>query len=176
MSFGGLEHGLSGRPRTAPMSEINMTPLIDVMLVLLVIFILTAPLLTHAIRLDLPKAASASTPDTPSTITVAIDAAGKLYWNDQPNAIAPAELQARLTNAGRADSPPELHLRADQAVRYRAVAEVMAAAQQAGLARIGFVTAPDPTLHPAPHPVPPAAQAAAQAAGAAASLITPARP
>jgi biopolymer transport protein ExbD len=142
MSFGGLEHGLSGRSRTAPMSEINMTPLIDVMLVLLVIFILTAPLLTHAIRLDLPKAASAAAPDTPSTVTVTLDAAGKLYWNDQPGALSPADLQLRLNHAARSDTPPELHLRADQAVPYRAVAEVMAQAQQAGLTRIGFVTAP----------------------------------
>jgi len=148
MSFGGLEHGTTGRPRATPMSEINMTPLIDVMLVLLVIFILTAPLLTHAIRLDLPRAAGTPTPDTPSTITVAIDAAGKFYWNDQPLPISKADLDARLTDAGRASVPPELHVRADQAVRYRSVAEVMAAAQQAGLARIGFVTAPKPVRVP----------------------------
>jgi biopolymer transport protein ExbD len=112
------------------------------MLVLLVIFILTAPLLTHAIRLDLPHASSASAPDTPRTITVALDAAGKLYWNDETTPISAAELQTRLNAAGHDQTPPELHLRADQAVPYRSVAAVMAAAQQAGLARIGFVTAP----------------------------------
>ncbi len=145
MSFGGLDHGsMRDAPSSAPMADINMTPLIDVMLVLLVIFILTAPLLTHAIRLDLPRAASAAAADTPQTITVALDAAGKLYWNDAPTPITQAELQTRLNAAARsgAAEAPELHLRADQAVPYRAVAAVMAAAQQAGLDRIGFVTAP----------------------------------
>ena len=152
MSVGGGGEGQS-------YSEINMTPLIDVMLVLLVIFILTAPLLTHAIRLDLPQVSAARAPDMPSTITVAIDATGKLYWNDQPAPISEAGLHARLMDAGRAGVPPELHVRADQAVRYRSVADVMAAAQQAGLSRIGFVTAPDlpsplpkPPLNPPHHP------------------------
>jgi biopolymer transport protein ExbD len=148
MSFGGLDHGgMRDAPSSAPMADINMTPLIDVMLVLLVIFILTAPLLTHAIRLDLPRATSAAAADTPQTITVALDASGKLYWNDAPIPITQAELQARLSAAARSGAAgaralPELHLRADQAVPYRAVAAVMAAAQQAGLDRIGFVTAP----------------------------------
>jgi len=148
MSFGGLDHGSTrNAPSSAPMADINMTPLIDVMLVLLVIFILTAPLLTHAIRLDLPHASGAAAADTPQTITVALDASGKLYWNDAPTAISQSELQARLNAAARSAGAeaPELHLRADQAVPYRAVAAVMAAAQQAGLSRIGFVTAPAPS-------------------------------
>jgi len=148
MNFGGLDHGTAGRPRAAPMSEINMTPLIDVMLVLLVIFILTAPLLTHAIRLDLPRESGVSTPDTPSTVTVAIDADGQFYWNDRPAPISESDLNARLRAAGRVSVPPELHVRADQAARYRAVAEVMAAANQAGLSRIGLVTAPKPVRAP----------------------------
>jgi len=110
------------------------------MLVLLVIFIITAPLLTHAIQLDLPRAAAASAPETPRTITVTIDAAGKLYWNDR--AVSMADLQARLSAEGRGPEPAELHLRADQASRYQVIAAVMSAAQQAGLSRIGFVTEP----------------------------------
>ena len=86
MAFGGLEK----KPNGAPMAEINMTPLIDVMLVLLVIFIITAPLFTHAIRLDLPKVASRRRGETPETITLSIDAAGKLYWNDKPDDARPA--------------------------------------------------------------------------------------
>jgi len=138
MAFGGFERQGRVRAPAAPMAEINMTPLIDVMLVLLVIFIITAPLLTHAIKLDLPHAAAASAPETPLTVTVAIDAAGRLYWNDKP--VSMAELQNRMQSQGHSAEPVELHLRADQATHYQAIAAVMAAAQQAGLSRIGFVT------------------------------------
>ena len=136
MSFGGFDKERSA----APMADINMTPLIDVMLVLLVIFIITAPLLTHAIRLDLPKVASAPAPLTPRTITLSIDDAGRLYWDGQ--ALAFDAVRARLDAAGRAAQVPELHLRASRATRYDVIAQVMSAAQQAGLDRIGFVTEP----------------------------------
>ncbi|PLZ03340.1 biopolymer transporter ExbD [Burkholderia sp. WAC0059] len=136
MAFGGLERKQS----SAPMADINMTPLIDVMLVLLVIFIITAPLFSHAIRLDLPKVASAPAPQTPQTVTLSIDAAGKLYWNGQ--AISLDTLRARFAQAGKEAAPPELQLRAARSTRYEVIAEVMGAAQDAGLARIGFVTAP----------------------------------
>jgi biopolymer transport protein ExbD len=122
------------------MAEINMTPLIDVMLVLLVIFIITAPLLTHAIRLDLPKVASAPARQTPQTVTLSIDDAGRLYWDGQ--ALSLDAVRARLAQAGKAAQPPELHLRASRATRYDVIAQVMGAAQQAGLDRIGFVTEP----------------------------------
>ncbi|MBD2954125.1 ExbD/TolR family protein [Burkholderia pseudomallei] len=145
MAFGGLDH----QHTSQPMADINMTPLIDVMLVLLVIFIITAPLLTHAIRLDLPKVAAAPARETPETITVSIDAAGKLYWNDAP--VAPDALAARLRDVAAAGQDPELHLRAARDTRYDTIAQVMGAAQQAGVARIGFVTdAPAPPARPSP--------------------------
>ncbi|CCD37029.1 Biopolymer transport protein ExbD/TolR [Candidatus Paraburkholderia kirkii UZHbot1] len=143
MAFGGLDKHSNG----SPMAEINMTPLIDVMLVLLVIFIITAPLLTHAIRLDLPKVASQPARETPRTITLSIDDAGKLYWNDAP--ISEADMRARFAEAGKAVEQPELHLRASSATRYDVLAKVMGAAQQAGLERIGFVTQPVAAAQPA---------------------------
>lgn len=139
MAFGGFDKERSA----APMADINMTPLIDVMLVLLVIFIITAPLFTHAIRLDLPKAASAPVPQTPKTITLSIDDAGRLYWDAQPLTLD--ALRARLAEAGKTVPPPELHLRASRATRYDVIAQVMSAAQLAGLDRIGFVTEPPRT-------------------------------
>ncbi len=155
MAFGGLDH----QHTSQPMADINMTPLIDVMLVLLVIFILTAPLLTHAIRLDLPKVAAAPARETPETITVSIDAAGKLYWNDAP--VALDALAARLRDAAANGKDPELHLRAARDTRYDTIAQVMGAAQQAGVARIGFVTdasgKPDASAKPPARPSPPRA-------------------
>jgi biopolymer transport protein ExbD len=136
MAFGGLDKKNGG----APMAEINMTPLIDVMLVLLVIFIITAPLFTHAIRLDLPKVASQPARETPQTITLSIDDAGKLYWNDQP--VSFGQMRARFADSAKAAQKPELHLRASSATHYDVIAQVMGAAQQAGLERIGFVTQP----------------------------------
>ena len=136
MAFGGFDKERSA----TPMADINMTPLIDVMLVLLVIFIITAPLLTHAIRLDLPKAAAAPAPQTPRTITLSIDDAGRLYWDGQ--SLGLDALRARLAEAGKTVPPPELHLRASRATRYDVIAQVMSAAQQAGVDRIGFVTEP----------------------------------
>jgi biopolymer transport protein ExbD len=140
MAFGGLEK----KRDSAPMSDINMTPLIDVMLVLLVIFIITAPLFTHAIRLDLPQVAAEPVQQTPQTVTLSIDATGKLYWNAQ--LISLGELRARFAAAGKAPEAqqPELQLRAARETRYEVIAQVMGAAQQAGLARIGFVTEPPP--------------------------------
>ncbi|MFT4069471.1 ExbD/TolR family protein [Paraburkholderia sp.] len=134
MAFGGLEK----KQTAAPMAEINMTPLIDVMLVLLVIFIITAPLFSHAIRLDLPKVAAAPARQTPQTIALSIDAAGRLYWNSQP--ITLAQMRARFTEAGKQADQPDIQLRAERSTRYEVIAQVMGAAQQAGLERIGFVT------------------------------------
>ncbi|MGV2291205.1 biopolymer transporter ExbD [Trinickia sp. YCB016] len=136
MAFGGLDK----KQTAAPMADINMTPLIDVMLVLLVIFIITAPLFTHAIRLELPKVASAPARQTPTTISLSIDAAGKIYWDGQP--ISLDAMRAKFVAAGKLAEAPEIHLRAARATRYEVIAQVMGAAQQAGLERIGFVTEP----------------------------------
>jgi len=138
MAFGGLEK----KQTAAPMAEINMTPLIDVMLVLLVIFIITAPLFSHAIRLDLPRVAAAPARQTPQTIALSIDATGRLYWNSQP--ITLAQMRERFTEAGKQADQPEIQLRAERSTRYEVIAQVMGAAQQAGLERIGFVTDPPP--------------------------------
>ncbi len=150
MAFGGLER----KPNSAPMAEINMTPLIDVMLVLLVIFIITAPLFTHAIRLDLPKVAADAARQTPQTVTLSIDGASKIYWNGQP--VSLDEMRQRFVAAGQQAQPPELQLRAERSTRYEVIAQVMGAAQQAGLAQIGFVT--EPPAGGAATPAAPAAQ------------------
>ncbi|MCC6249644.1 MAG: biopolymer transporter ExbD [Rubrivivax sp.] len=129
------------RRASAPMSEINMVPLIDVMLVLLVIFIVTAPLLTHAVKLDLPRVSSQPNPLKPEKIDFAIDGAGQRFWNGEP--LSRAAAAERFAVAGKASVQPEIHLRADQAVAYRAVAETLADATRAGLTRIGFVSEPE---------------------------------
>ena len=140
MAFGGFRQGSD----TAPMAEINMIPLIDVMLVLLVIFIITAPLLTHAVKLDLPKASSHPNLTKPDHIALSIAADGTLFWNGER--VERRTLRERLAAASRQQPQPEVHLRADGAVAYRRVAEVMADAAKSGLTRIGFVT--DPTQQP----------------------------
>jgi biopolymer transport protein ExbD len=136
VAFGNFER----KGSAAPMAEINMIPLIDVMLVLLVIFIITAPLLTHAVKIDLPKATSAPNLTKPDHIAVSIDAVGTVFWNGE--IVQPEELAARLRGAGARQPQPELHLRADRATQYQAIAEVMAAAARAGVQRIGFVSDP----------------------------------
>ena len=132
-SFGRLER--SGNSR--PMSDINMTPLIDVMLVLMVIFMLTAPLMTAALRLDLPKSDAATTADTPSFIAVALTPDGQLHLGD--DALAPDEFRKRVAELGRANPQLEVQLRADRSVPYGRVAELIGWVQAAGLNRIAFV-------------------------------------
>ena len=137
MAFGGFERG---HAPAQPMAEINVTPLVDVMLVLLVIFIITAPLLARALKLDLPQADAPPALVQPQTIQLTIDASGSLRWNSE--ALTSEELASRLAAAARETPQPELHLGADRAVRYEHVAAVLAAAQKAGLKQIGFVTEP----------------------------------
>lgn len=123
-------------------SEINVTPLVDVMLVLLVIFIITAPLLAHSLKLELPAVAAPVAETPPQTLPLAIDADGRYFWDGQP--IAEAELLARLADASKLPIKPEIQLRADKATRYERIALVMSAAQEAGLTRLSFVTEPLP--------------------------------
>ena len=139
MSFGRLER----TPGPQPMSEINMTPLIDVMLVLLVIFIITAPLLTSAIKLDLPKSDAAAVAATPASVTLVVDLKGQVYLNDQPMPFD--TLSTRLMQAAQVNPDTEVQLRADAAVPYGRIVEVMGIAQKAGLNRIGFVAEPTPS-------------------------------
>jgi biopolymer transport protein ExbD len=139
-SFGDSAGGGSSGPQ--PMAEINTTPLVDVMLVLLVIFIITAPLLTHGIRIDLPKASSSANPEKPETVTLSLDAEGHVFWNDKP--IADADLDAAMASAAKLDPAPEMHIRADRNTKYQRLAEIMSAARRAGLTKLGFVT--DPSL------------------------------
>ena len=136
MSFGRLERTQGPQP----MSEINVTPLVDVMLVLVVIFIITAPLLASSIRLDLPRTDAAKPNDAPKFVTVVLDKGGQTFLNDKP--MTPAQLADRLAQAARENPETEIQLRADQTVPYGRVVEVMGAAQKAGLNRIGFVAEP----------------------------------
>ncbi len=136
MAFGRLER--TQRPQ--PMSDINMTPLVDVMLVLVVIFIITAPLLASSIKLDLPGTDAAKPNDAPRFVTVALDAQGKLFLNDKP--VTAAELAQQLADSSKKNPDTEVQLRADQTVPYGRIVEVMGAAQKAGLNRIGFVAEP----------------------------------
>ena len=136
MAFGRLERTV----RPTPMSEINMTPLIDVMLVLLVIFMITAPLMSSSLKLDLPRSDAAKPGDNPIFVALAIDAQGRLYVGEE--AISPEQLAARLLEAARRNPQTEVQLRADRGVAYGRVAELIGAIQKAGLSRIGFVTEP----------------------------------
>ncbi|QEL57076.1 ExbD/TolR family protein [Chromobacterium paludis] len=134
MAFGSFNPGPA-----APMAEPNTTPLVDVMLVLLVVFIITTPLLTNAVQVDLPRAQAAADQAKPEQIRLAVQADGKLFWNDQP--VAETALPARFAAAAAANPGVELHLSADKAVRYETVAKALATAQRNGVAKIGFVTA-----------------------------------
>ena len=123
-----------------PSAEINMTPLVDVMLVLLIIFIITAPLMTHSVKVELPRAASAPTPDKPMTLQVSITATNAVYVGS--DRVSTEALENRFRAAVAQDSNVEMHLKADRDTRYQTVAETMSAARRAGLTRIGFVTQP----------------------------------
>ncbi len=122
------------------MNEINMTPLVDVMLVLLIIFIITVPVMQHSVNIDLPRATSQPPDIKPETLRLSVDAAGSYFINDVK--IADDELTPRLRAAAVRNPQPELHIQGDKSVRYERVAQAMAAAQQAGLRKIGFITEP----------------------------------
>ncbi len=137
MAFGGFERS---QAPSQPMAEINVTPLVDVMLVLLVIFIIAAPLLAYAIRLDLPDVKAPPVATRTEAIKIAIDGEGRIFWGT--DTVDARDLAARFKAAASKTPQPEVHLRADKAARFERVAEVMAAAQDAGLSKIGFVTEP----------------------------------
>ncbi|RTZ47630.1 biopolymer transporter ExbD [Candidimonas sp. SYP-B2681] len=136
MAFGSFDN--KGTSHTV--SEINMVPLIDVMLVLLVIFIITAPLLSHSIKINVPQASSQPVEQEPKTIDLAVDAQGQLFWNEQ--AISADQLTQRFAAEAILDPQPELRIRADVNTRYEVLAQVMSSAKNAGLKRLGFITRP----------------------------------
>lgn len=138
MSFGRLERSKGSEP----MSEINVTPMVDVMLVLLVIFILTAPLLASSIKLDLPKTDAAKPGAAPAFVTLVIDKTGQVFLNDQT--VTLDTLRASLTQTAAKNPDTEVQLRADETVSYGRVVAVMGAAQKAGLSRIGFAAESPP--------------------------------
>ena len=123
-----------------PTAEINMTPLVDVMLVLLIIFIITAPLMTHSVPVDLPRAASTPTPEKPMTLQVSINAENQIFVGSE--AVDRSILETKFREAVAKDANVEMHLKADRSTRYESVAEAMSAARRAGLTKIGFVTQP----------------------------------
>ncbi len=121
--------------------EINTTPLVDVMLVLLIIFIITIPVINQSVKIDLPRASSQPQDLKPDNINLDIDAQGQIYWNRE--AIDASQLQIRIVTAAQNKPQPELHLRAERTTQYEKVAQVMAAAQSGGLSKIGFITEPE---------------------------------
>ncbi|MFM9916095.1 MAG: ExbD/TolR family protein [Rhizobacter sp.] len=141
MAFGRLER--TSGPQ--PMSDINMTPLIDVMLVLLVIFMITAPLMSSSLKLDLPKTDAAQPSDTPAFISVSIDSEGRIFLADKE--ITAATLAQRMSETAHLNPQTEVQLRADQAVPYGRVAELIGIVQQGGLTRIGFVAVAPAAAH-----------------------------
>jgi biopolymer transport protein ExbD len=135
-----MNTGFSDDDDDGVMSEINMTPLVDVMLVLLIIFLVTIPAMQHAVKIDLPHASSQPVDEKPQTVDVAIQGNGTILWNDQT--VTREQLQAHIAEAAKHQPQPELHLRADRKVAYERVAEVMSDAQAGGLTKLGFVTVP----------------------------------
>ena len=124
------------------MNEINMTPLVDVMLVLLIIFIITVPVIQHSVNIDLPRASNEPQLTKPETLRLSVDAQGGYFLGEEK--IADDALAPRLQAAASQNPQPDLHIRGDKSVRYERVAQAMAAAQQAGLRKIGFITEPTP--------------------------------
>ena len=137
MAFGGINKSVSNQP----MAEINMVPMIDVMLVLLIIFIVTAPLLTHAVKLELPQASSTPNITKPDNIQLAIDAEGAVHWNGELTDIE--TMRTQMSAAALLQPQPELHLRADRSTPYEKLAQVMSEAARSGLTKIGFITEPE---------------------------------
>jgi biopolymer transport protein ExbD len=124
------------------MSDINVTPLVDVMLVLLIIFIITIRVIIQQVAVDLPKATNLPTQTRPENITIAIDKDGDFFWNTQ-KVSSQDDLKARLRAIAREDPQPEVHIRGDSNVRYQYVGQVLVATQQIGIRKVAFITTPD---------------------------------
>ncbi len=135
MAFGG---GLDDNEEV--MSEINMTPLVDVMLVLLIIFIITVPVLTHSVKVDLPRADNSINDIKPETVNLAVTGEGLYHWNE--TLVSLEELEQRLSVAAQQEPQPEIHIRGDRQVDYEHVIKAMAAVQKSGILKLGFVTEP----------------------------------
>ncbi|MDO9102208.1 MAG: biopolymer transporter ExbD [Candidatus Nitrotoga sp.] len=120
--------------------EINTTPLVDVMLVLLIIFIITIPVINHSVKIDLPRATNQRDEIKPESINLSIDAQGLMYWNNET--IDAAQMNVRIAEASKKTPQPELHIRAERTTQYEKIVEIMAAAQSGGLNKIGFITDP----------------------------------
>lgn len=132
----------SGGDDEAPMSAINTTPLVDVMLVLLIIFLITIPVITKTVKVTLPKAANIPTQTTPENITIAVDSVGNVYWNNEQ--IPDRETLIQRISAEAVKTPqPEIHIRGDGNARYEDVGRVMYAIQRGGIVKVGFITEPD---------------------------------
>ena len=138
MAFGSFD----ADAESAPMAEINVTPMVDVMLVLLIIFIVTAPMMSHAVKIDLPRASSAPQQEKPDAVRLAVNDNGDLYWNDR--LISGAALRTLLAEAAARQPQPEVHLRADRTTRYERLAEIMVQVHNAGIGKLAFVTLPTP--------------------------------
>ena len=138
MAFGSKD--LNANSDDDVMNEINMTPMVDIMLVLLIIFIITIPAMKHSVNIDLPRATNEAQLIKPETIRLGVDAQGTYFLNELQ--IADSTLGRQLKAAAALNPQPELHIRGDKAVRYERVAQAMALAQQAGLRKIGFITEP----------------------------------
>jgi biopolymer transport protein ExbD len=139
MSVGGLED------EDKPMSEINTTPLVDVMLVLLILFLITIPVITQSVKVDLPKAANIPTQTKPENINIAVDAEGNVFWN---TALVPTQeaLLDRIKQIAVLDPQPEVHVRGDRATAYEHIGRVIVICQRGGIQKVGFITEPDRAL------------------------------
>jgi len=164
MAFGSFDN----KSNSHAMSEINMVPLIDVMLVLLVIFIITAPLISHSIKINVPQVSAEPVEQEPKVIDLAVNEQGQLFWNEQP--VLLEELTPRLKQEAATDPQPQLRIRADLNTRYEILAEIMGSARLSGLKRVGFVT------RPSENSAAPAGEASEPAPGATAPSAAPAAP
>jgi biopolymer transport protein ExbD len=128
-----------------PMSEINTTPLVDVMLVLLILFLITIPVITQSVKVDLPQAANIPTQTKPENINIAVDAEGNIFWNTAQLPSQEALLE-RIKQIAVLDPQPEVHVRGDRNTAYEHIGRVIVTCQRGGIQKVGFITEPDRAL------------------------------